>query len=175
MENTATPSATVSSTGLRYGLLTGVVSLILSAVMYLTGTEQSALRYLAYPILIGGIWMAHQHFKNGNAGFMSYGQGLGIGTILSAVVGVMSAVFLYVYASFIDSNFLNKMVENARTEMESSGKYSDEQVDQAMSITQGFMTMPALILMTVVFSILGGFIFSLIISAITKRNRPEFE
>jgi uncharacterized integral membrane protein len=175
MENTATPAVSPSSVGLRYGLLTGIVSIILSAVMYMTNTEQSPLRYLGYLILIGGILMAHQYFKRNNSGFMSFGQGVSIGTTLSAVVGVLSAIFFYIYASFIDNGFINRMVETSRAEMESSGKYSDEQIDQAMAMSQKFMTMPAIAGMAVIGSIIFGLIVSLIISAFTKHTRPEFE
>ncbi|OON68420.1 DUF4199 domain-containing protein [Hymenobacter sp. CRA2] len=175
MENTSTAPVSTGSVGIRYGLITGLASILLSAVMFLTNTEQSPLRFFGYVILAAGIWMAHQFFKRNNGGFMSFGQGISIGTILSAITGVLSAIFFYVYVSFLDTGFMGRMVDNARAQMEASGKYSDEQMDQAMAMTQKFMSLPAFMGIAVVSTIIAGLIISLIVSAITKHTRPEFE
>lgn len=175
MENSSTPTVTLGSVSLRYGLITGIISLLLSAVMYMTGTDQSPLRFLAYPIMIAGIWMAHRDFKLGNAGFMSFGQGVKIGLIVSAIIGVLSCLFVFVYASFIDTNFLTRLVETERAKMEAKPGMTDEQIDQAMSIAEKFMTLPVIMFFALLITIIVGLVFSLIISAITKHSRPEFE
>ncbi|QNP51020.1 DUF4199 domain-containing protein [Hymenobacter qilianensis] len=93
MENTSTPVST-TSVGLRYGLLTGIVSIIYSFILLAANLEQNtALSLLGIVILIGGIFLAHKNYKENNGGFMSYGQGLGIGVILSLVSGLLGAFF----------------------------------------------------------------------------------
>ncbi|WP_400190119.1 DUF4199 domain-containing protein [Hymenobacter sp. B81] len=174
MENTATPTVTPSSVGLRYGVLTGIVSIIFSLIMFATNSEESPLKYVSYIISIAAIVLAHQYFKRHNNGFMSFGQGVSIGTILSVVSGVLGAIFIYIYATVIDTNFTTRLLENARTKMEADGT-SPEQVDQAMAMTSKFMTGPSMALFAVLGALIGGLILSLIISAITKRNQPEFE
>ncbi|ALD20415.1 DUF4199 domain-containing protein [Hymenobacter sp. DG25A] len=175
MENTAT-TVTPASVGIRYGVLTGLVSIIYTFILLATRQEgNTPLGLLAFVIWIGGIWMAHKYYKANNEGFMSYGQGLTIGMILSLVSGVMGAIFRYVYMEFIDPAAVQRGVDLARTKMEQQGNLSDEQIDQAVAMSQKFSVGPVGLVIAIVFAVLIGLILSLIISAITKNTRPEFE
>ena len=177
MENTTTPAAPVTTTavGIRYGLLTGLVSIIFSFLLFATAQEGNmALSMLGMVIWIVGLVLAQRFFKASNGGFMSYGQGLGIGTVLSAVSGTMGALFRYVYMEFIDPSSAQRAVDLARTKMEAQGM-DDAQIDQGIAMSQKFSSGPIGLAMGIVFSIVIGFVLSLIISAIIKNNRPEFE
>ncbi|KAA9327004.1 DUF4199 domain-containing protein [Hymenobacter busanensis] len=175
MENTTTPAVTPSSVGIRYGVLLGIVSIIFSLLLFMTNSDQSPLRWAGLLISVAAIWLAHGYFKKHNGGFMSFGQGLTIGLVMSVVSGVLSSIFSYIYMTFIDPSYMERLMEKTRTEMEAKGTMSDEQIDQAMSMMNKFSGGP----MTLVFGILGaliiGLLISLIVSAITKHNRPEFE
>lgn len=177
MENTTTSSVTTTSAGLRYGVIIGIVSVIYSFVLMITNMEQqTGAGIITFAILIAGIVLAHKYYKQHNAGFMSYGQGLGIATVVGAVSGLLGGIFRYVYITFIDPQYMENMMNTIRAKFEADGKMSDEQIDQAMQMTQKFSgTGPV----SIVFAVLGtaffAFLLALIISAITKRNRPEFE
>lgn len=175
METTAQPQLTTSAVAIRYGLLTGVVSIIISFALYTTGLEQSPLKWLSTAVLIGGLVLAMRQYKQSHDGYMSFGQGLGIGTLLSAVTGVMSAIFVYLYMGFLDPTAIQRMTDKARIDMEARGNMSDEQIDQGMAIASKFMTVPALTITVLLASILVGFLLSLVISAIMKTSKPEFE
>jgi tetrahydromethanopterin S-methyltransferase subunit G len=174
MENTSTP-VTTTSVGIRYGVLTGLASIIFSFILLATAQEGNMpLSLLGFIIWVGGVVLAHKFFKANNGGFMSYGQGLGIGTVLSAVSGAMGSIFRYVYTEFIDPSVAQRAMDTARAKMESQGM-DDAQIDQAVAMSQKFSSGPIGIVIGLVFSVVIGFILSLIISAITKNNRPEFE
>ena len=167
--------ASVKTVAVRYGIITGIVTVIYSLILYMTELNNNKwLSFISTAILIVGIVLAHRYFKSLNSGYMSYGQGLGIGSLLSVIVGVFSGIFMYVYLKFIDSTVIERMQEAQYIEMEKRGM-SEEQMEQAIQLSQK-MTGPE---MMVVWAILGtlffGFILSLIISAITKHTRPEFE
>ncbi|MGY3087886.1 uncharacterized membrane protein (DUF485 family) [Hymenobacter sp. UYAg731] len=174
METNATP-VTPTSVGLRYGLLTGLVSIIISFALNIVQLEQSPAKWLSIVILTGGISLAQRFFKQQNAGFMSYGEGLSMGMMLTLVSGVMGAVFSYIYISFMDNGMIARMLDKARTDMESRGGASDEQIDQAMQMTAKFMTPVAISLLVVLFSLLFGLAISLVVSAVNKNPKPEFE
>ena len=174
MENTATRVST-SAVAIRYGILTGLVSTIISFVLNMTGLEQSPAKWLTTVVLIVGIVLAHNFFKQQNGGFLAYGQGLGIGTILSSIVGVIGAIFTYIYIHFIDTGFTARVLDKARTDMETQGKMTDAQIDQAMVWTAKFMTDSMLVAIVVLATVLTDFLASLVISAVTKNPRPEFE
>ena len=172
--NTQQP-ASPSAVGIRYGLIVGLISVIISFGLYATGQEQGPLRWLSSLVLIGGLVMAMRQFKQMNGGYMSFGQGLGIGTLVSAVTGVLSAIFVYVYMSFVDTGAIERMMDKARSDMEARGGLSDEQMEQGLAMTGKFMTAPALTISVLIGSIIIGFIISLVVSAILKHTKPEFE
>jgi Protein of unknown function (DUF4199) len=171
-----TPLApTPTAVGIRYGLLTGLVTAIFSFVMNVAHMEQSPLRFLSLLVLIGGIVLALRFYKANTGGFMSFGQGVGIGTVLSAMAGVIGAVFSYVYINFVDPEMVTRIMDKARADMEARGGMSDEQIDQAMSFTAKFMNGPILAASVVLGTIIFGLLASLVVSAVLKNPRPDFE
>jgi hypothetical protein len=174
MENTTTP-VTSTSVAVRYGLLTGLISIIISYGLNMAGLENSPAKWLTSLVLVGGIFLAQNAFKQQNQGFMSYGQGLKIGTLLAGIAGILSAISSYVYITFIDPDFLNRIMDKTRAEMEAKGTMSDAQIDQAMGWTSKMMNGPMMFVSVLVGSLIMGFLASLIITAITKNSRPEFE
>jgi hypothetical protein len=173
MENTTT--TTPWSVGIRYGLITGLVSVILTLGLNMSGLEQSPAKWLSFVVLIAGIVMAHQYFKQHNGGFMSYGQGLGVGAILSGITGLLNGVVSYVYINFIDPEFIARTMERARAEMEAKGNLSDEQIEQGLAMANRFTNGPFMLIGAIIGTLFFGFVLSLIISAFTKNSRPEFE
>ncbi|MCR5889107.1 DUF4199 domain-containing protein [Hymenobacter sp. J193] len=176
MENTTT-LVTPSNAGIRYGLITGIVTVIYSFVLMATGLEQQpVLGFVTFAILIGGIVMGHRYYKQHNGGFMSYSQGLGIAAVMGAIIGTLSGVFRYIYVNFIDSGYSQKVLDTTRAKMEADGNMSDEQIETAMEWTAKMMpTGPLSILWAILATAFFAFLLSLIISAITKHNRPQFE
>jgi len=174
MEPVASPVTPVS-VGVRYGLLTGLVSTIFSFGLLVTETSQSPLRWLGLAITVGGMVLAHNYFKQHNNGFMDYGQGLGIGTLMGGIGGLINTVFSYIYMNFIDPGYMGRIMEATRAQMEEKGTMSDEQIDQAMALAEKFSGGTMLLVFGVLGSVLFGFIIALIVSAITKNSRPEFE
>ena len=175
MENTTTPAVTTTSVGLRYGLLTGIVSVIFSLILNISNLEDSPLKWLSFVILGVGILLACRFFKQANGGFMSYGQGLGIGTVLSGVVGVLSAIFTFIYVNYMDTTFVSRAMEKARAGMEARGGMSEEQIEQGTAMAAKFMTPTFLFVGAILGTLFFGFLLSLVIAAVTKNNRPEFE
>lgn len=175
METTTNEIVTPASVGVRFGLLTGLVSIIASFGINATHLESSPARYLTTGVLVVGIILAQRDFKQRNAGFMSYGQGLGSGTMLSVVVGLLSTAFTYVYANFVDPEMMTRVLDKARTDMEVKGSMSDAQIDQAMAMSSKFTSGPILLVIVIVGSIFTGLIISLITSAFIKNAKPEFE
>jgi hypothetical protein len=174
METNSTP-VTTTSVALRYGMLTGLVSILFSFGLNVMHQESSPLRYVSFVILIGGLVLAMNNFKQHNRGFMSYGQGMGIGAVLSAVVGAISGIFAYVYMNFIDPDMLGRITEKMRVDMEARGGLSDEQIDQAVAMSSKFMNGPVMVGAALLGTLLIGVLLSLVISAIIKNAQPEFE
>lgn len=175
METNTTP-VTTTSVGLRYGMLTGLVSIIYMFVLFVSDLMMNtAAQWGGLIVPIVGIYLAHQSFKLQNAGFMSYGQGLGIGVLLSAVSGLLTAIFNYIYRTIIDPDMAGRMMESVRAKMEAAGNMTDEQIDSALKMSQKFSAGPIGIVFGVLVTVFTGFIIALIVSAFTKHAQPEFE
>lgn len=174
METNTTPVST-TSVSLRFGLLTGLVSILFSFGLNVMHQEGSPARYITFAILVGGIVLAMNYFKQQNQGFMSFGQGVGIGAVSSAVVGLMSGIFAYVYMTFIDPEMLGRITDKIRTDMETRGGMTDEQIDQAVTMSGKFMNGPFMVGAALLGTILLGVLLSLVISAFIKNAQPEFE
>jgi len=167
--------SSVSSVALKYGLIGALISVVFTAVLLIAGVEVSGwIGSLGYLILIGAMVLAMKEYKKSNYGYMSYGQGLGIGTLVSLFFGVLGGVFMYIYTSFIDPNYTSSMMDKQRIELEERGM-SDEQIDQAIAMGESFSSPVMMIVWSIVGYLFIGFILSLIVAAIMKHKRPEFE
>ncbi|WP_210517663.1 DUF4199 domain-containing protein [Hymenobacter terricola] len=174
METNATP-VTTTAVSLRFGLLTGLVNIIFTFILFVTHTDQSPIRWLGLGILIGGMVMAHKTYMQANNGFMNYSEGLGIGTLLSLVSGVISTAFNFIYVKFVDPEYMSRAMDAARAKMEEKGGMTDEQIDQFLGAMQKYSSGGWGILIGIVVSLLFGFLIALVVSAITKNPKPEFE
>ncbi|MCB2411173.1 DUF4199 domain-containing protein [Hymenobacter lucidus] len=175
MENSTAPAASTTSIAIRYGLLAGLVMCLLSFVIRLLFTDPAnPVNNVIYLALIAGIILAHKDYKRQHQGFMSFGQGLGLGLLIALVAGVVSGLFSYVYAEFIDPESVTNMIEGMRAKMETEGR-SQDQIDTSISWMQKMMTGPFMIATVILGVLFWGLIISLVASAFTKHNRPEFE
>ncbi len=171
MEN----QTTTTRTALKWGVVIGIVNILFSTGMMVSGQiANQTLGYVVYLIWGVGIYLAMSDFKKENQGFMSYGQGLGLGTLKCGIVGLISGAFSFLYMKFIDTTISDQIMKKAVEDMEKKG-LPDEQIDQAMEYSKMFMSPGMMFVFAVIGTIFIGFILSLIISAILKKDKPVFE
>lgn len=171
MEN----QTTTTRTALKWGVIIGIISILYSTAIMVAGQiGNQALSYPIYVVIGVGIYLAMNEFKKENQGFMSYGQGLGLGTLMSAISGLISSFFSMAYMKFIDPTITDQIMKKAVEDMEKKG-IPDEQIDQAMEMSKIFMNPGAMFIFGLFGSILIGFILSLIIAAIVKKDKSVFE
>lgn len=171
MEN----QTTTTKVALKWGIIIGICSVVFSTLIMVLGmVGNQAIGFVAYIIIGIGVFMAMNAYKKENNGFMSYGQGLGIGALMAAVSGLLSSAYSFVYMKFIDPSVMDQIFKKAEADMEKKG-LSPEQIDQAMEMSKVFMSPGAMFVWGVVGSILLGFVFSLIIAAFVKKDKPIFD
>ncbi|UTA70095.1 MULTISPECIES: DUF4199 domain-containing protein [Emticicia] len=158
---------------LKWGIIIAVITGIYSVVSYTTGLFKSGFSSAVnYLFLLFGIILAIREFRALNENFISFGESLGVGTLVSAVTGVISSVFAYVYIFFIDTTLMGQMQDLQRDNWEAQG-LTEEQINQAIEISAPFTTPGFMFLIGLLVYMLIGFVCSLIISAIMKRDKPE--
>lgn len=171
MEN----QTTTTRTALKWGVIIGVVNILYSTAIMVSGQiGNQLLSYFVYLIIAAGIYFAMSDFKKENQGYMSYGQGLGLGTLKCAIVGIISGFYSFAYMKFIDPTITEQMMKKAVEEMEKKGM-PDDQIEQALEYTKMFMSPGFLFVFSVIGMLFIGFILSLIIAAILKKDKSVFE
>ena len=168
---TAPSSARIA---LKWGLIGGLASIIISTGMYMTELWKSPLAsIIPVGVLILFLFLAIKEYKGENHGFLTIGEGIGVGTLAAAIQGIISALYSQVYMKFIDANFMEKMKEFQYDKMEEQG-LPEEQIEMAIKISDKFMSPGVQFATAVIFSVLIGLVISLIISAVLKKNKPVF-
>ena len=166
-------SVTTRSAGIRYGLILGVASIAFFVVMNVAGLDmQGPLSYLGWLITIAVIFFAHKYFKENGDGYMTIGQGVGVGFWTGLVSTFISAPFTYIYIKFIDSAFLENIKDKQIEKMQEQGM-SDEQIDQGMKMAEMFMSAEAILIMGIFGGLIMALIFAVIVSLFTKNTPAE--
>lgn len=160
---------------LKWGVIGGLASIILTTVLYMTDLWKSQAVSSLIPILIMALFLflATKEYKDENGGFLSFGEGLGIGTLTGAIYALLGNLYSQLYQKVIDPGFMDKIKDFQYEKMEEQG-LSDQQIEQAMEITSKFTSGGMAFVFGLLFSIFFAFILSLIIAAILKKNKPVF-
>lgn len=160
---------------LKYGVVTAVVTMVYSTILNVSGLGQNRwLAGLTYAFLLVAIFLAMKEFREKNKGYISYGEGLGLGSLLSAVYGFLSAVFTIFYIQFIDNSSIAQGLDQLREDLERQGK-DDAQIEQVIEMSQKMMSPGIMFMSVVVVTLISGFIISLIAAAIMRKEKPVFE
>lgn len=166
-------------TALRYGLIGGAISVVVSLVSQLLGWADGSNTGMA--ILVGIIGVAvyiiaqvmgvRQHRDVELGGYISFGRAFLVCLVIAMIMAVIGAVFNYVYLNFIDPEAMNRAMEVIREQYEEMGM-SDEAIEDALQMID--MTTSPLVQLGG--GILGGAIMGsitgLIIGASMKNEPP---
>jgi membrane-bound ClpP family serine protease len=159
---------------LKYGIFTGIASIVYGFLMQVLHLEENFfLGMLGIVILISGMVFAMKEYKRFNEDYMSFGQGLSIGLIVSVLSGIMSSFYMLIYYS-IDPSKLEAEKAKGIIQLENQG-YSDAQIEQTMNL-MNFMFKPSILfVLGIIGALIFGLFLSLIVSAIMQKKRPMFE
>ncbi len=158
---------------LKWGVILGIALIIYTLVLFLTdNVGNSKLGWISFIVSIGGLVMAMRDYRTLNGGFMSYGEGLSVGTLTAGVSGLLSSLFSVFYTTVIDTGAMERMVDKTREQLEESG-LSDDQIDQQIKFVEMFQSPGLSFAFGVIGAIIFGLLLSLIIAAIMRRNKAN--
>lgn len=175
MEEQNAPQVTTRSAGIRYGLIGGVISIAYFVILTMAGIDmsQGIGRWAGLIFTIGLIYFAHKYYKDNGDGFMTIGQGIGIGFWFTLISSLISSVFTFIYVKFIDDSFIQQIMDKTRQGMEEGGNMTEEQIDQAMAMTAKFMSPVSMMIFGLIGGLFIGMIVAVIVSLITQKKSPE--
>ncbi len=167
MEQTVTTSTTK-------GIIISLILIIIALATYFLDMNNSSwLQYISYAIfIIGIIWSVNLYGKqiDYNSTFGNYfAHGFKTTALVTAIMIIYIVIFVYLFPDVRD-----KAMETARTRMQSQGKMTPEQINQALVFTKKFF-MVFIIAGTLLGYLIFGALASLIGAGITKKNPRPIE
>jgi len=174
MENQKSTSTSIM---LNYGLILGMVSVLLSVAIYAMGKiydQGWEVALLSFVIMAVIIFMGLKNFKEGNNNLLSLGNALKIGLGIALIGGLISVIYNQIFINFIEPDFMENMMKVGEAKMlEQNPNMTDEQLEMAKGM-QEKMSGPVIgAAMGIVASLFFGFIISLIEGLILKRVEEE--
>ncbi len=159
---------TVRSVGIKWGLISALVSILFFLILIIAGANafDNKWGWIGSIFTIVLMVLAHREFKQQGDGFMSYGQGLGIGFWMALVATALGGLFTYVYANLIDPATMENFYELQRLQMEERNM-PDEQIEIALEWTRKLFWV-----MYAFGGILVTLIIALIVSIFTQKKNP---
>jgi len=174
MEN---QEASIKKIALNYGVLLALLSIVLQVISFVLDAHIDRpwwLTVLQLGISIGVIFMALKAYKEGSAGYLTLGQALKTGIAVSLIAGIISVIFNYFFVNYIDPDFIQKAMDFSQEQMlEQNPNMSQDQIDMAMNMSAKFMTPLVMAAFALIGSLFFGFIISLVMGLIMKKNPPQ--
>lgn len=178
MNEMSTPSA--MKPALQFGILFGVIMVLEFIIGYSMNIDPATnkgfgwtiniLNYLLLPPVL--IAMACNSFKTASNGFITFGQCLKIGVVVCVIAAVIYGVFFSIF-TLIFPEFVPELMEKMKSAMIAQNPdMPQDQMDMAISMTEKFMNPAILIPVTILMYAFIGLIWSLIVGAIVKKEKP---
>ena len=160
---------------MNYGAIIGLVLVGISLVSFLMADyENKLLQYVSYVVMIGGLFWAIKSYRDNECGgLIAYGSVLGFGTLVSLFFGILTAFFMYVYLKFVDDTMIQYVLEESQRQMEAKGM-SDEEIEMGLENSKMFTSAGFIGIMALLGNVFFGFIISLILGFILKKEDETF-
>jgi len=161
---------------LNWGVIMGIVLIIYNLIMYFLDLSlEQWVGWVSYIFMIGVIVLATINYRDKElGGVITYGQALGFGVMVVLFASVIQAIYTYLFMTFIDPEFVNKILAMTEEKMIEQG-IPEDQIEMGLAMQKKFMSPIIMSLITIPASVFFGLIFSLITSAFLKKNKPEIQ
>lgn len=173
------------NTAMKWGLILGLVGLITTLALYLTGNYTldrntpnmyaKGANYLSIAVMIFCVLKAQQDHRDKDlGGFMSYGRGLGTGTLVGLFSGILVGLFTFVLIKFIQPDLVDQTLQIAEEQMrEKNPNMTDEQIEMGLGIARKFTSPVAMAFFGLLGQVFLAFVISLLIAAFISKKNPE--
>lgn len=170
-ESEAQQSKGMGMVAFQYGVLTAIALIALTLFIYFADMlTVKWVSWIGYGILLAGIFLATKAYRDEHkGGFIAYGSALGFGTLTIFFASLLTAVFSFIFYSYLAPDALEKLKIAAEIQiLETNPNIGDSELELALRFVS-----PVLMAITTIFSYTFiGFVLSLITSAFLKRTNP---
>lgn len=179
MEDITMSRAARNKTGAIYGVVLGLIYIILGTITDLTFsgnlllfTVLNVVNFALYVVILA--IMAKMIRKN-NGGFIEYKELFGAIFVILLVSSSMSYIYNWVFMNFIDPHFTEKIIEATRLQIEHLNLPDDKTEEALKSLDNDSTTATKFDVLAWAGRIVRECVFGLIVAAIMKKSKPVFE
>jgi hypothetical protein len=168
-----TQKPTVGKFARNYGVILGVIMILIAVIQYVTGMALEGKQwpqyvyYIIFPIVI---FYAIGQFKKQNANILSLGQAIKLGLVIAAISALVYVIYGLLFVYVIDPEFMGLMKEIVRDKMLEAPNATPEIVDQQMKFVSIFMNPITGNAIWIALSLFFGLIWSLIAGLVMKKE-----
>lgn len=161
---------------LKYGAILGAISVAFSFMLYTVDMHYQQdwkVGIINIVVMIVVIAIGITQFKKANSGFLKLGQALKVGVGTSLVSAIIGTIFGQILTNVIDPETMNKAIEFQKGQLAERGM-NPQEIEAAMQMGEIFQNPAIQIATGIVGALFLGFIISLIVGLITKKDQPAY-
>lgn len=159
-------------------LLFSLVLIIYTLVLYFldkTFEQSIVLGLIGFAISIVGFTYGIKSFRDDSrGGFLTYGQGVGAGTVIGLYVGIVMAAFGIILYTVIDPDLIEKFFINQEETLIERGRFPESAIEQQVNLLRKIVTPISMPLFGIINYVFSGVLISLIASIFLKREGDAF-
>lgn len=156
-----------------YGTVLALLTILISVLKYVFGNylERNVWESIfGFVLLIVLIAYPIKVFKNENNGFLNLSQSFKIGLGVAAVAGILSIAYFFVFANYIEPDFINQVLDAQMSEaIKQNPDISRDEIEKGKEMGKGFV-MPMLYGGILIMNLFFGFIIALISGLVMKKE-----
>ncbi len=158
---------------MNYGAMLGLSAMsVMFVLQILKIREGIAPQLLFLVVFVSFIVLGSINYRKNNNEFMSYGQGVGQGVLVSLFGSILLGFFTYAFFKFASPESLQEIIDMTESKLEDQG-LSEDQIEMTMKMQTKIMTPGIMGIITIFTYVFLGLIVSLITAAILKKENPN--
>lgn len=162
---------------LNYGLLLGILSVVLGVILYVTNAYLDPnwiYGIIGFLITVGVIVLGINAFKKQNQNFLSLKEAIKIGLGITLIGGIISVIWQLVLMNVLEPNYMEQLANIQREQMtDNFPNMSDSQINDAMAMNAKFSSAWIIAAIALIGSLFQGLIIGLIAGLIMKNKNPQ--
>jgi len=164
---------------LNPALLFGLVLIIYTLILYFldkTYDRSIVLAIIGFAIAVAGFVLGIRSFRDDSrGGILTYGQGVGAGTVIGLYVGIIVAVFGLILYNLIDPELIEKFFISQEEALIEQGRLPESLIEQQVNLLRKIVTPVSMPFFGIINYVFSGVIISLIASIFLRREGDAFK
>jgi len=158
------------------GIYLAFALILYTLVLFIADIDmESPLKYGSYVIMAVGLFLSIVAFRDKHLdGIITYGKAFSAGFYTGLFASLIASIFTYFYVQYIDTELIANILIMAEEGMlEQNPDMSNEQIDQALSMTEMFTSPIMLSVMGFIANVILSAGLSLLIAIFAKRENKN--